>query len=219
MKHLKIAALAVLSAFSMSTKAQDINLPIPDMKQASQSVVEALQGRHSVREYSQKSLNNQQLSNLCWAACGVSRDNEHRTAPSAMNRKEIRLYAFTAKGAYEYHSVENKLKQVAKGDHRKTVAGSQAFAATAPVILVMVIDFERFGSQDERAVMMACVDAGNVSENINLYCQSVGLCTVPRATMDVEGIRALLGLTEKQLPIMNNPVGFPKKQPNKHGLQ
>ena len=32
------------------------------------------------------------------------------------------------------------------------------------------------------------VDAGNVSENINLYCQSVGLCTVPRATMDINGI-------------------------------
>lgn len=211
MKRIKIAALAALSAFSISTMAQDINLPAPDMKQTSQSVVEALQGRHSVREYSREALNNQQLSNLCWAACGVSRDNEHRTAPSALNRKEIRLYAFTANGAYEYLPVENKLKQVAKGDHRKMVAASQAFAATAPVILVMVIDFERFGSQDERAVMMGCVDAGNVSENINLYCQSVGLCTVPRATMDVEGIRNLLGLTEKQLPVMNNPVGFPKK--------
>lgn len=211
MKRIKIAAIAALSVISMNTTAQDIKLPAPDMKQASKTVVEALKTRHSVREYSSQTLTNQQLSNLCWAACGVSRGNDYRTAPSAMNRKEIRLYVFTAKGVYEYLAVENKLKQAAKGDHRKKVAGAQAFAATAPVSLVMVIDFERFGMEGEKALMMGCVDAGNVSENINLYCQSVGLCTVPRATMDVNAIRSLLGLTEKQLPIMNNPVGFPKK--------
>ncbi len=81
----------------------------------------------------------------------------------------------------------------------------------APVSLLMVIDFEKFGSQDERAVMMGCVDAGNVSENVNLYCQSVGLATVPRASMDTNGIKKLLKLTDKQLPIMNNPVGIEKK--------
>lgn len=211
MKQIRTLAMATLSAIGTGATAQDIMLPAPNMKQASLSVVEALQTRHSVREYSSQELTIQQLSNLCWAACGTNRDNDHRTAPSALNRKEIRLYAFTAKSVYEYLAVENRLKQVAKGDHRNMVAGSQAFAATAPVSLVMVIDFERFDMSGERALMMGCVDAGNVSENINLYCQSVGLCTVPRATMDVDGIRSLLGLTEKQLPIMNNPVGFPKK--------
>lgn len=211
MKQFKSIVFAAVSAISVSVAAQDIKLPAPNKKQASKSVVEALATRHSVREYSTQALTNQQLSNLCWAACGVARDKDHRTAPTAMNRKEIRLYAFTAKGVYEYQAVNNVLKQVTKGDHRKLVAGGQAFAATAPVSLVMVIDFERFGRHDEKALMMGCVDAGNVSENINLYCQSVGLCTVPRATMDVNGIRSLLGLTDKQLPIMNNPVGFPKK--------
>lgn len=191
--------------------AQDIKLPVADMNQKSSSVVKALATRHSVREYSSRTLTDQQISDLCWAACGVARDKDHRTAPTAMNRKEIRLFVFTSQGAYEYMAEENVLKNIAKGDHRKLVAGSQGFAATAPVSLVMVIDYERFGSQNEKALMMGCVDAGNVSQNINLYCQSVGLCTVPRATMDVDGIRGLLGLTGKQLPIMNNPVGFPKR--------
>lgn len=75
---------------------------------------------------------------------------------------------------------------------------------------IFIIDFEIFGSNNEQAMMMGCVDAGNVSENINLYCQSVGLATVPRATHDKEGIRKLLGFTDKQLPIMNNPVGYEK---------
>lgn len=206
---LSLAALACAAA----TMAQDIKLPAPDMKEKSMSVVEALATRHSVRSFdAAKPLSTQQLSNLCWAAFGKSRDDAHRTAPTAMNKKEIRLFAFTETGVYEYDALGNKLVQKAKGDHRPLIAGgSQVFVKDAPVSLLMVIDFDLFGSQNERALMMGCVDAGNVSENINLYCQAVGLVTVPRATHDTEGIKKLLGLTDKQLPIMNNPVGYEKK--------
>lgn len=214
MKKILIAALAAMSI--MNANAQDIKLPAPDMKQQSMSMVEALATRHSVREYSDKKLSDQEMSNLCWAACGVSRDADHRTAPTAMNRKEIRLYAFTADGAYEYLANENILKLVKAGDHRKLMAGAkggfaQNFVLDAPVSLLMVADLELFGSTNDHAQKMCIVDAGIVCENINLYCQAVGLVTVPRATMDSEGISALLGLNDKQMPIMNNPVGFPKK--------
>lgn len=205
-------ALAASTAF-----AQDINLPEPDMKQQSMTVVEALKTRHSVRDFdASKELSKQELSNLCWAACGVSRNAEHRTAPTAMNKKEIRLFAFTKTGVYEYDATANTLVKKADGDHRKLMASnggagfSQNFVMDAPISLLMVIDFDKFGSNNEQAVMMGCVDAGNVSENINLYCQSVGLVTVPRATHDKDGIRKLLGFTDKQLPIMNNPVGCAK---------
>ena len=195
---------------SLMANAQDIKLPAPDMTQKSMSVVDALATRHSVREYSNQELTNQEISNLCWAACGVSRDDAHRTAPTAMNRKEIRLFVFTAANVYEYIATENLLKQVATGDQRKLIAAGQAFAQTAPVSLLMVIDFDLFGGNNERSVMMGCVDAGNVSENINLYCQAVGLATVPRATHDTNGLKQLLNLSDNQMPIMNNPVGFPK---------
>ncbi|MDO4462708.1 MAG: SagB/ThcOx family dehydrogenase [Bacteroidia bacterium] len=208
------AAMMMLGTSAMAQ--QVINLPKPDLKAKSMSVIEALNTRHSVREYSDKELTNQEISNLCWAACGVSRDDVHRTAPTAMNKKEIRLFVFTSKGVYEYDAVGNRLNCKANGDHRDLMTGGkkgfkQEFAKTAPVSLLMVIDFEIFGQQSEQATLMGCVDAGNVSENINLYCQSVGLATVPRATHDTEGIRTLLKLSEKQLPIINNPVGWPKK--------
>lgn len=207
----EMLALAMATAVMGSVKAQDIKLPQVDMKAVSKSMMETLATRHSVREYSNEELSLQAISNLCWAACGVSRDAEHRTSPTAMNRKEIRLFAFTAKGAYEYDAAKNVLRLVAKGDNRKLVAGFQDFAATAPLSLVMVIDFDLFGNNDENAMRMCCVDAGNVSENINLYCQSVGLATVPRASMDGKGISKLLKLGDKQMPILNNPVGYPKK--------
>lgn len=211
---MKTILTTLASALVLSAAAQDIQLPSPDMAQPSMSVVQALNTRHSTRAFSSQSLNSQELSNLCWAACGVSRDADHRTSPTARNLKEIRLMVFTKEGVYEYQPVANCLQHLVSGDHRSLVAGNrqfkQDFVVEAPVSLVMVIDFARFGSHDERALMMGCVDAGNVSENINLYCQSVGLCTVPRATMDTDGIRKLLSLTEEQLPVMNNPVGYSK---------
>lgn len=212
-KNLLTLSFSLLASTSF---AQDIKLPAPDAEQKSMSVVEALKTRHSVRNFdSSKYLTDQQLSNLCWAACGVSRDSEHRTSPTAMNRKEIRLFVFTAEAVFEYNAATNTLVKKADGDHRSLMASNgegagfrQDFVLDAPVTLLMVIDFDLFGNDNQQSVMMGCVDAGNVSENINLYCQSVGLATVPRATHDKTGISKLLGFSEKQLPIINNPVGF-----------
>ncbi len=195
---------------TISICAQDINLPTPNQSQKSLTTVETLAKRHSVREYADKELTVEEISNLCWAACGQSRDDEHITAPSAMNRQEIRMYLFDKNGAYEYLAKENLLKKVADGDHRNLVAGPQDFVLQAPLSLVMVIDYDKFGMSGERAMMMGCVDVGNVSENINLYCESVGLATVPRATMDNQAISQLLGLNDNQVPVLNNPVGWPK---------
>lgn len=208
--------LAIMTiGLALSVQAQNISLPAPDMKAKSANVIETLATRHSTREFASTELTNQQLSNLCWAACGLSRDDNHRTAPTARNKQEIRLYVFTAKTVYEYDAKANQLTEIVKGDKRSLIAGTKAFkqdfVLDAPVSLLMVIDFDLFGSSDEKAMQMGCVDAGIVCENINLYCQAVGLVTVPRATHDTEGLRKLLGLTDKQLPIMNNPVGYPKK--------
>ena len=80
-------------ALTSCATAQNVELPAPQTEQKSLSMVETLKTRHSVRDYDkEKSLTLQEISNVCWAANGVSRDAEHRTAPSAMNRQEIRLF-------------------------------------------------------------------------------------------------------------------------------
>ncbi len=192
---------------ALQVSAQDIQLPSPDFTAPSRPMIETLQTRHSVRSFADAELTLQEISNLCWAACGQSRDEEHITAPSAMNRQEIRLFAFTQSGVYEYIAKDNLLQEKCPGDHRRLVAGRQDFVTKAPVSLVLVVDLEKFGMEGEQAMMTACVDAGIVCENINLYCQSVGLATVPRGSMEKEAISKILGLTDKQVPVMNNPVG------------
>lgn len=79
----------------------------------------------------------------------------------------------------------------------------------APVCVVFIADLSGLPEGDQTKTM-ALVDAGIACENLNLACVSEGIATVPRATMDREGIAKLLGLTPRQMPVMNNPIGYAK---------
>lgn len=195
-----------ISCFAQTTK-----LPTPDMKRQTISVMETYKQRKSVREYSAKALSEQDLSDLLWAAQGQNREDGHLTSPTAMNRQEIRLYVFTEKSVSLYDPQANTLTQVASGDHRGIMASGQDFVKNAPVVLLMVADMDKFRSNNQHAQWMVAVDTGIVCENINLFCSAAGLCTVPRGTMDSKAISTLLGLNDNQIPLINNPVGYPSQ--------
>lgn len=195
-----------ISCFAQTTK-----LPTPDMKRQTISVMETYKQRKSVREYSAKALSEQDLSDLLWAAQGQNREDGHLTSPTAMNRQEIRLYVFTEKSVSLYDPQANTLTQVTSGDHRGIMASGQDFVKNAPVVLLMVADMDKFRSNNQHAQWMVAVDTGIVCENINLFCSAAGLCTVPRGTMDSKAISTLLGLNDNQIPLINNPVGYPSK--------
>ena len=212
-KQLLAFGVGLLSAATLSVSAQDLsairlNSPSADR---GKTIMATLHERHSDRVFDTKELSLQDLSDLLWAANGVNRPGEKkRTAPSAMNRQEIDLYVFNKDGVYKYDAFSNTLQPVASGDHRQLIAGAQDFVLSAPVSLLMVADLSKLGGDDERSKLMGAADAGIVSQNINLFCAGVGLSTVPRASMDQQGLRALLKLSESQVPMLNNPVGYPK---------
>lgn len=197
--------------------AEDLKLPLPDHS-CSTSLDSALCQRRSVRDFdASRGIDEKLISNLLWAAAGVNRpDDGRRTNPTALNKQEIDIYVFDATGVSKYNPGEHSLTKVATGDHRGLVAGTKAFSQDfvmdAPVSLVLVADLDKFdGGVSERTLMMGMADAGIVSQNINLFCAANGLATVPRATMDADGIRALLGLGAAQIPALNNPVGYEKQ--------
>ena len=165
--------------------------------------MKALSDRHSVREYADKELSLQDLSDLLWAANGINRPDGKRTAPSALNKQDIDIYVIMKEGAYLYDAKANSLQPIAKG--------SQDFVKSASVSLVLVSDLSRFGNIADHTKLMAAVDAGIVCQNINIFCAATGLATVPRATMDQAALKRILKLTDSQLPIMNNPVGYPRE--------
>lgn len=201
--------LGLCILMGLQSFAQDIKLPAPD-KTRGCAVMEALANRKSVREYSDRMLSDKDLSDLLWAASGVNRPDGKLTSPTARNRQEIRLYAFTKDGVYLYQPESHSLKQNVKGDYRNLIAGGQSFAALAPVCLLMVADMDKYGNNGDHARLMVSVDTGIMSENINIFCSATGLCTVPRGTMDDKGLIKLLNLNENQFPLINNPVGYAK---------
>ena len=173
--------------------------------------MKALANRQSVRAFSTQALSLQDLSDLLWAACGINRPDGKRTYPSALNKQDVDLYVVMESGSYLYNPKKQQLDPVASGDHRALLGGQQAFVNEAPVILLMVSDLSRFGKSDEQTKLMAAVDVGCVCENINLFCAATGLATVPRASMETNELKKILKLTDTQLLLMNNPVGYPKK--------
>lgn len=208
MKFIKTISVLALSLVLNTAMAQDRTLPTPE-RETGTSFGTAISNRHSTRSFdSVKQVSDQTLSNLLWSAAGVNRSNGYRSNPTAMNRQEIDVYVFSKDGVYLYLSTENMLKKVADGDKRQLVAAQQDFVLSAPLSLVMVANIDKLGEQNERNLMMGAVDAGIVCENINLFCAANGLATVPRASMDAKGIKELLNLSETQIPIMNNPIGY-----------
>ena len=180
--------------------------------------------RHSVREFdSTRDVDPQLLGQMLWMTLGINRPEAgapkgskpaNRTNPTARNWQEIKAYVFGREGVWEYIPENHSLRMVAKGDHRAIVAGtkefSQEFVLEAPYSVVFVADMENMPA-DDHAREMALVDAGIACENLNLAATSLGIATVPRATMNTAAIRSLLRLSPRQIPVMNNPVGYPKK--------
>lgn len=208
MKKLILSAFMLgISVLAGAQNAGDIKLPEPNTDRGT-NVMKALKDRKSDRTCNGKKLSLNDLSDLVWAANGVNRPADgKRTAPSALNKQDIDVYVITAKGAYKYIAAKHTLQLVAEGDHRNAVAGGQDFVNKFPVSLVMVSDLSKFGSSD-RAKLTGAIDAGIVSQNVCIFCSSVGLKTVPRMSMNNEELTKILKLNENQLPLMNNPVGY-----------
>lgn len=167
-------------------EAGAIELPDPRTT-GGMPLMEALQVRHSTRNFSGKELPTQLLSDLLWAAFGVNRpESGKRTAPSARNWQEIDIYVALEKGLYLYDPSSHSLNPVLSRDLRART-GMQDFVGTAPVNLVYVADFGRMGNaSDDQKRMYAAADAGFIAQNVYLFCASEGLGTVVRGALDRE---------------------------------
>ena len=187
------------SSFVFAQETKTITLKAPQLNKGS-NLMQALKERKSVREFSDKEIDLQTLSNLLWAANGINREDGKKTAASAMNRQEIEIYVCQKDGAYYYDATENVLKQVSKGNCR---------LRNAPITLVLVsnntIPPNIPGVKD-----WGLIDAGIVSQNISLFASAMGLATVPQSSMPREDFKKILKLEKDFELVLNHPIGYPK---------
>ena len=204
-------ALSFMTVAVVAAGQSDSRSLLAPTKSAKMTLMESLQQRHSVRDFSDKAVSDADLSEFLWAACGINRpDTKKITAPSAINAQDILVYVCTKDGAWLYVPDGNSLQKVSDKDLRSAVAGRQEAVAVATVSLVLVSDRTKFGDRAKGADMMGAIDAGYVSQNICLACTALGLATVPRMTMDKETLAKELHLNENKTLLINHPVGYEK---------
>lgn len=193
----------------MTTEPTTITLPAPETE-GGRPLMTLLKERHSEREFSNKALPLQMLSNLLWAAIGVNRpDSGQLTVPNARSRHEVDIFVVTAEGAYRYDAKKHALQTVFSGD-RRPLAGKQDFVATAPVNLIYVADYAKMPDLSaEQQLVYGSTDVGFSVQNAYLFCASVGLATVVRGSVDRDALGQAFGLTSQQRIILGQCVGFP----------
>jgi nitroreductase len=219
-KQILTAAIAMLVLVSCNTTTTNANvkaepvsagiLPAP-VKTGGMPMMEALDNRKTQRNFSEKELSAQELSNLLWAASGVNREDGRMTAPTASNNQQIVIFVATKDAVYEYLNQTHELRLHLEGDHR-AVFGRQPFVGTAPLVLGFVSDWnkmERYGDNTDAKRKYSYTDAGNVSQNVYLFCASAGLGTVAIGNYDAELFARTLNLTDNYLPVLNQALGFP----------
>ncbi len=205
---LSVVCLLINSSGAFAEELVSISLPDPQIEKG-RPLMQALNDRKSLRSFSAKEIDIQEVSNILWAASGVNRsDIGKRTAPSAMNWQEIDIYVARKDGLFLYDAHENKLECVLADDIREVV-GVQEFTAQAPLNLIFVSDFSKMGDGDETDKMFySATDTGFISQNVYLYCASEGLATVVLGWVEKDALHEAMKLKPEQKVILTQPVGY-----------
>jgi nitroreductase len=201
------AALAATPGIAATQELKPRDLP-PPRSTGGQPLTEALKLRRSTREYSDRPLPAQVLSDLLWAAFGVNRPSGDRTAPYWRHVMVMDIYVAMADGVWLYEPKAHTLLPHLKDDIRAQT-GLQDFVATAPLNLVYVAHGERMTdiSSEERR-LYASVDTGFIGQNVYLFCASEGLATVFRGAVDYPKLARTLQLPDQQFVTFAQTVGY-----------
>jgi nitroreductase len=203
------AAIVAGTSIAGAETAKIKELP-PPRATGGKPLIDALKLRRSIREYADRPLPPQVLSDLLWSGFGVNRPSGDRTAPYWRHVMVIDVYAALADGVWLYDPKRHRLEQRLGTDIRSQT-GTQDFVGTAPLNLIYVAHGERMQdiSPEERR-LYASVDVGFIGQNVYLFCASEGLATVFRGSVDTKKIAATMQLGDGQFVTFAQSVGYPR---------
>lgn len=200
--------------------SKTIHLPAPVTK-GKVSLEEAIKERRSRRSFKDNALNLNQVSQILWAAQGITEERGYkRAAPSAGALYPVEIYLVVAKvetldaGVYHYNPVNHSLDLILSGNYQVALAKAclgQMFIADAPISIVVTAQYERTTSKyGERGLRYVHIEVGHVGQNICLETVSLGLATVTIGAFWDEEVSKTLHLPERYKPLYVLPVGYPE---------
>jgi len=202
---------------------KEIKLPEPVIN-GSMSIEETMAQRRSVRSYMHKAFDLQNVSQMLWAAYGVSDSIKYpnyklKTAPSAGALYPLEIYLVAnnvnglEQGVYRYIPNENKLIQEIAGNVSYDLTDAswgQTMVEEAPIDIVWTAVFERctkkYGERGRERYV--CMDLGHSGQNVYLQATALGMGTCAIGAFDDEGISEVLNLPEEEEPLYIMPVGW-----------
>lgn len=200
--------------------ASAIKLPEP-RQDGNTSLESALHRRRSVRAFSNEALTLAEVSQLLWAAQGITDPQGKRTAPSAgaLYPLEVVLVAGNVDGlpagVYQYRPRGHELARMAEGDARAKLAsapqGQNSLKEAAAVIVIAGV-YERTAKKyGQRAERYVHIEAGLVAENVQLQTVALNLGSVVVGAFDDAKVKQVLALADNEQPLCLMPVGKPRR--------
>ncbi len=189
---------------------RSIDLP-PPTTTGGLGLADALAGRRSVRDFSDRPLELAELSQLLWAAQGITSEDGKRTAPSAGATYPLELYVVTATGLHRYTPDRHNLVLLAEGDLRDELSAAaldQAAVANAAATFAIAVVYartqQRYGDRAERYVKL---EAGHAAQNLLLQAVALDLGGVPIGAFTDSEVAQVLQLPPDQEPLYLISVG------------
>jgi len=192
---------------------KEIALSKPKLK-GSMSLEETILKRRSVRSYSSKKISTENLSQLLWAAQGVTDTRGLRAAPSAGALYPLEIYAVTEEGVYHYVPETHTLLEISSQNVKPALTKAswgQNFVNTAPLDIIITAVYSRVsGRYGKRGIRYTDMEAGHVAEHIPLHAVALGLSSVPVGAFDDANVSRILNLPKEEKPLYIIPVGYKK---------
>jgi SagB-type dehydrogenase family enzyme len=231
----KVAIAFAAAVVLVVTAAYLLTGPSPEVQEASgtlelpppqttgaMSVEEAIARRRSIRSYTDEPLSLEDISQLLWAAQGITEPSTGgRAAPSARGTYPMEVYVVVgtdgvtglAEGVYHYDPRGHRLENILEGDVRQSLMGvalGQSCVGDAPVDIVIAAIYERTtGRYGDRGIRYVHMEAGHIGQNLYLQAVARGLGMVVIGAFDDEGVQQVLRLPSEQKPLYIIPVGHP----------
>ncbi|MBP7793179.1 MAG: SagB/ThcOx family dehydrogenase [Candidatus Goldbacteria bacterium] len=197
---------------------EKIKLPEPGIK-GHISLEEVMYKRRSIRYFEQGYLNLKQVSQLLWAAQGITDKSRNlRTVPSAGATFPLEIYLFVGdvngvkKGIYKYDVFSHSIIRIIEGDKRnelRLAALNQDSITKAQIVIVITAISDRTTkAYGNRGMMYVYMEAGHCGQNIYLQAEALGLGTVAIGAFKDTEVKKILPAAENEQPLYIFPVGI-----------
>jgi len=223
MKRIIIISVAVSAVFTTicigagmgEFQKSEVRLPEPKLS-GQVSLEQAIALRRSVRQFISQPLDIGQISQLTWAAQGITDTRRgFRAAPSAGAIYPIKLYLALPDGLFVYQPAAHSLQRVSAPDIRRLLSqaalGQRPVADAACDIIITGSERKIAAKYGRRARQYMLLEAGHIAQNIQLQAVSLNLGSVPIGAFDTEQVHRVCTLPADLEPLYIISVGRPLK--------